>query len=398
MELLSYKTTESAPAAGAAGLPLGGKRIVIQPNMSVRGWPCDAGSRALENFIALEDATVVSRLVEAGAFLVGSSRMSELGFGLAGDTTVQVVQKGAADIALITDTMGEARTAAAEAGLFGFKPSWGIVSRAGLIGLVPSMESWGIAARDLKDIVSVMAAVTGRDDRDFSMPDEDIPDFTADAGDGLRNAAVVKEMLSLLTDAERRDFQTGLAEIERAGVRVREVSLPEFDLFRCVHQVIAGTEASSSAGKYDGVRYGHRSSESRNWNEMYLNSRGESFGPLVKAFLFQGAYFQFENYEAFENACRIRRRLVRAVTGLFEEIDLIVSPTRRLPEKSAGPADIDGIYDSFLMTLPANVTGQPAVQAPLGTAMGVQLAAGRLDDARLLALAGRIAAAQEVSV
>jgi len=126
--------------------PLSGRKVVIQPNMSVRGWLCDAGSLALEGFVALEDATVVTRLRNAGAKLVGSSRMSELGFGLAGDTATRILSGGGADIALVTDTMGEARVAAAGSGVFGFKPSFGIVSRFGLVGLVPSMsvmEFWG---------------------------------------------------------------------------------------------------------------------------------------------------------------------------------------------------------------------------------------------------------------
>jgi aspartyl-tRNA(Asn)/glutamyl-tRNA(Gln) amidotransferase subunit A len=154
-------------------------------------------------------------------------------------------------------------------------------------------------------------------------------------------------------------------------------------------------EASSSAGKYDGVRYGHRCPSGKNWNEMYLNSRGESFGPLVKPFLFQGAYFQFENYPAFENACRIRGRLVRAAVDLLGQVDLLVSPTRRPAHDPAKSATIDATYEAFLLTLPANVTGQPALQLPAlavgdGADVGVQLTGLRLDDARLLSIGTRL--------
>ncbi|NIS71810.1 MAG: hypothetical protein GTO12_23620, partial [Proteobacteria bacterium] len=143
-----------------------------------------------------------------------------------------------------------------------------------------------------------------------------------------------------------------------------EVNLSDFDLFRVVHNIVASVEASSSAGKYDGVRYGHRSSSGKNWNDMYLNSRGESFGLLIKTFLYQGAYFQFENYPAFENACRNRRRLVQAVVDLLGQVDLLVFPTMRLGHDAEKAATINHIYDAFLLTLPANVTGQPSLHVP----------------------------------
>ncbi|MDD5534116.1 MAG: amidase family protein, partial [Syntrophales bacterium] len=136
MELFTHRETDPAAVSGRPGLPLSGRRVVIQPNMSRRGWPCNAGSRALENYTALEDAAIIPRLEKSGAHLAGNSRMSELGFGLSADTTVQALIEKEADIALMTDTMGEARVAAARAGIFGFKPSGGIVSRFGLIGLV----------------------------------------------------------------------------------------------------------------------------------------------------------------------------------------------------------------------------------------------------------------------
>ena len=361
--------------------------------MSVRGWLCDAGSLALEGYVALEDATVVRRLRKAGAKLVGSSRMSELGFGLAGDTATRVLASGEADIALVTDTLGEARVAAAGSGVFAFKPSFGVVSRFGLVGLVPSMEAYGILGKRLEDIIETFSVIAGKDKDDPSMPDEASTAFPA-TREPLKlpcAAGVVKECLAILEDRERKTFRAGLARLEVAGLTIREVSLPDFDLFRAVHNVIASVESSSSAGKYDGVRYGHRSSSGKNWNDMYLNSRGESFGPLIKTFLFQGAYFQFENYPAFENACRLRRRLVRAVADLLGHVDLLVSPTRRLAQDAPRAATINQIYDAFSLTLPANVTGQPSLQVPslalhAGADIGLQLTGIRLEDSRLFSI------------
>lgn len=389
-DLYTYRNQAAEPAS--KGGALAGKRIVIQPNMSVRGWPTTAGSLALSGFAALDDATVITRLKDAGASFVGSSRMSELGFGLANDTIGEVLGSSEADIALVTDTMGEARLVAAACGMFGFKPSYGIVSRSGLIGLVPSMECYGVVAKDPDDIVNVMTTITGSDEKDVSMSGEAFPDFIAarQQAHNLLTIGVVKECLGALDDKEAAPFRARLAALENAGIPLREVSLADYDLFQTVHNVIASVEASSAAGKYDGVRYGHRSSSGKNWNDMYLNTRGEAFRPLVKAFLFQGAYFQFEDYSAFEDACRIRGRLVKACASLFEGIDLLAFPTRRYGKDGNPPATVNHVYDACAWTLAANVTGQPALQVPSfpidnDGERGMQLVAAHLDDARLLA-------------
>jgi len=397
-----YTHRNPSPGSPVNDGPLSRRRVVIQPNMSVRGWLCNAGSLALEGFVALEDATVVTRLRNAGAELVGNSRMSELGFGLAGDTATGVLSGGEADIALVTDTMGEARVAAAGAGIFGFKPSFGIVSRFGLIGLAPSMESYGIMAKRLEDIMDTLSVIAGRDPDDPSMPDEELPLYSApgERFDPPCTAGVVRECLGVPDGREQKALRRGLARLEEAGLTIREVSLSDFDLFRAVHNIVASVEASSSAGKYDGVRYGHRSSSGKNWNDMYLNSRGESFGPLIKTFLFQGAYFQFENYPAFENACRHRRRLVRAMAELLGQVDLLVFPTRRLEQDAARATTVSHIYDAFSFTLPANVTGQPSLQVPSlaldsGADLGLQLTGLRLEDSRLFSIGLKLSSAAQ---
>jgi len=241
--------------------------------------------------------------------------------------------------------------------------------------------------------MDTFSVIAGKDKDDPSMPDEGFPDSPA-TRKPLKvpcTAGVVKECLDILDDRECKAFRIGLARLEEAGLSIREVSLSDFDLFRAVHNVVASVEASSSAGKYDGVRYGHRSSSGKNWNDMYLNSRGESFGPLIKTFLFQGAYFQFENYPAFENACRNRGRLVQAVADLLGNVDLLVFPTRRLDHDAARAATINHVYDAFSLTLPANVTGQPSLHVPSlalhsGDDIGVQLIGLRLEDSPLLSI------------
>jgi aspartyl-tRNA(Asn)/glutamyl-tRNA(Gln) amidotransferase subunit A len=393
-----FSHRESPPSSPGKDGALSGMKVVLQPNISVRGWPTEAGSTALKRFVALENATVVERLRGAGAVLAGSTRMSELGFGLAGDSTARAVSGGHADCALITDTMGESRVAASMAGLWALKPTYGIVSRLGLIGLVPSMECCGVVATNPRDIASVMKVIAGRDENDYSMPDLAVPDFRPDGekGDAVKSVAVLKECLELLAANEAALFRSGLSGLEKAGFNLQEESLVDFGLFRTVHQVVGSVEASSSAGKYDGVRYGHRASAAKNWNEMYLKSRAESFGLPLKAYLFQGAYFQFENFDAFGDACRIRARLVKGADDLLARFDAVALPTRRKGHPAGQAGTVSQVYDAFLLTLSASVTGLPALQVP-GIAtdgrfdFGLQLVGRRLSDPRLLSAGARLA-------
>jgi len=381
------------PPAAVRGGSLEGLTVSIQPNMSVRGWPTEAGSVALERYVALEDATVIGRLRNAGAVITGSTRMSELGFGVAGDTAHRAVSDGAVNVALVTDTMGEARLSAAAAALYGFKPSYGIVSRYGLIGLVPSMESFGIIAKTPTDIGAVLQAIAGHDDRDFSMSPATL-DFNDPASRPATSATIgiVREALEMLDPDEARAFTAVVTRLEETGMTVRELSVEDYGLFPAVHTVVGSVEASSSAGKYDSVRYGHRAPASKNWNDMYLQSRAESFGLMVKTYLFQGAYFQFENYEAFENACRIRSRLVQQADALYKVADFILCPTLRNGMPPSDVCTVNDLYEFCASALPANVTGHPAMHIPgvlfgRETDPGFTLCAPHLGDVRLVSFA-----------
>lgn len=395
-ELFSY-INPTPQASRQPGL-LAGKTFSIQANMSVRGWPAEAGSVALKGFIALEDATAIARLLQAGAGLIGSSRMSELGFGLAGDTTGKILSAGQSDMALMTDMMGEARVAAARNGLWAFKPSHGLVSRFGLIGLAPSLESFAVLACNPQDIASAMEAIAGDDDRDFSLHNGPLPSFALHGKpyNHVKNIGIVRQSLTKTDAAAARAFQRGMERLKSADFNIVEIDFPDYDLFPALHQCIGAVEASSSCGKYDGVRFGHRTATAKNWNEMYLKTRAECFGPLIKAYLFQGAYFQFENYAAFENAARIRARLVKTLSAVLADVDVLALPTRHGKTQEAPAKNINELYNDFLLTVAANVTGAPALQAPGycidgDTDCGLQLLALHLHDDSLVSVALRLA-------
>lgn len=355
----------SPPAAENRGR-LAGRRVAVQSLIGVRNWPTEGGCRALEGYVPLEDATVVRRLRAAGARVVGNTPASELGWGIGGDGSARTLSAGQVDIVLMLDTLGEARMAAATTGLCGFKPSWGRISRFGLIGLVPSMECCGLLAREPKELAQVFQAVHGTDERDPSMIDAPQPGDAAgcELTPGRVTVGVAPALLETLSPSERNTFSRAMTCLQATGMTLREVDFRDEGLYAAVHQVIAAVEASSSCGKYDGVRFGHRAAGAKNWNEMYLQTRCESFGQLLKSLLFQGAYFQFENYPAFENACRIRARLVEESRRLFEGLDLLLLPTQHSGYAADRAQTLDQLYRAFALTLLANVTGQPAISLP----------------------------------
>jgi len=326
---LAVNAPDAARSGAAAHRPSpAGLRVAIQPNISVRGWPTEAGSRALAGFTALEDATVVARLRRAGAAVVGSTHMSEFGFGLSGSGAGRALAARAADVELMLDFAGEARLAAAAAGVCALKPSYGAVSRFGLVGLIPSMEACALLAPDLGSIRALLAAIAGPDEADFSLPAGTELDLGAGSIDPTATTIIgyIAEMLAGLSAEEAEVFHDTLRALRERGLTVRELSMPAMSLFSLVHQIVGSVEASSCLGRYDSVRYGPRAPGAKNWNDMYLHSRGAAFGTLLKSYLMQGAYFQFQRYQAFEDACRIRARLVAEMQRLSGEVDFLVLP------------------------------------------------------------------------
>jgi aspartyl-tRNA(Asn)/glutamyl-tRNA(Gln) amidotransferase subunit A len=315
--------------------------------------------------------------------------MSEFGFGLQDSRAGDALRQKAANAELVIDLMGESRLAALRAAVCGFKPSYGLVSRFGLVGLIPSMECCGVLSGSLKNIRDIMKAVAGPDELDFSLPAEKVPDFSPLKIDPKKTTiGIVTEALGGLPAGQEKIFRAAVDELKKAGFPLRELSQPDFSLFSLVHKIIGCVEASSCAGRYDSVRYGQRAAGAKNWNEMYLLSRGAAFGPLMKGYLFQGAFFQFERFGAYQDACRIRARLLADMQRLTAQADFLVFPAVDCAPSGA-PSSLDSTYAQFASTSFANVTGQPSLYlppAPGAAHPGLQLAGPRLSDARLLAL------------
>ena len=227
------------PGAADGDGPLKGLKVAIQPNLSKEGWPTEAGSKALAGFKALEDATIIRRLQGAGACICGSTRMSEFGFGLEGSSAGEALRQKDADVELVLDLMGESRLAAQRASVCGFKPGYGLVSRLGLVGLIPSMECSGILSGSIKNIRDILKAVAGPDEMDFSLPDEKTPDFSAHKIDPKKTTiGLITEAQASLPAGREKTFLAAVEELKKAGFTLREVSLPDYPLFSLVHMIV----------------------------------------------------------------------------------------------------------------------------------------------------------------
>ncbi len=203
-------------------------KIAVQPNTSVKDWPTEAGSTALAGFTALEDATIVTRLRQAGYGMCGSTRMSEFGLGTVGSQAGAAVAQDAVDVELVLDLMGESRLAAVWSQVCCLKPSYGLVSRLGLIGLIPSMECCGLLAKNMAPIRQVLQAIAGADDLDFSQPAEDAPDLSPSALEPADTTiGFIREMQAALPATEAEAFRASLGALQRRGFSLAECSLPD---------------------------------------------------------------------------------------------------------------------------------------------------------------------------
>lgn len=405
------------PSAG----PLGGTPIAVKDNICTEQFRTTAGSRILENYRPVEDAEVVAKLRRAGAVVFGKTNLDEFGMGASTEhshfgPTLHPVDSNlvpggssggsavcvAADIcpaALGSDTGGSVRQPASFCGVVGFKPTWGRVSRRGLIAFASSLDQVGWMTRTVEDAAVLFDVLAGFDPLDATSSSR-----SADSGEYLA------------TDVEWRDFTVGVpedwiasVEIEPAvregfeeycqqlrdsGVRLVEVELPHIDLATPAYQVIATAEASSNLARYDGIRYGRRA-DADTLDELYRRSRTEGFGREVKRRILLGAYTLSEGYveKYFEQACRVRRAVIDDFRREFSRLDAIITPTTpstafRRGER-VGPLDA---YSEDVFTIPASLAGLPAISVPAGRddaglPFGVQVFAAPFDEAKVFALA-----------
>jgi aspartyl-tRNA(Asn)/glutamyl-tRNA(Gln) amidotransferase subunit A len=402
--------------AGAAG-PLTGIPFAHKDIFCTRGVKTSCGSRMLDNFIAPYDATVTRKLYEAGAVMLGKTNMDEFAMGSSNETSyygpvrnpwdperVPGGSSGGSAAAVAarlvpastgTDTGGSIRQPAALCGITGLKPTYGRVSRYGMIAFASSLDQGGPFTRTAEDAALMLAAMAGFDERDSTSVDRPVEDYTAALNEPLQGMkiGVPKEYFSTGPDTAVADaIEAALQEYRRLGATVSEISLPNTHLAVPAYYVVAPAECSSNLSRFDGVRFGYRATDPRDLTDLYERSRGEGFGAEVKRRILIGTYaLSAGYYDAYYLKAQQVRRLIREdFMRAFESVDLIMGPTApsvafRLGEKADDPVSM---YLSDIYTIAANLAGLPALSVPAGFVdgmpVGLHLVGNYFMEGRLL--------------
>ncbi|WP_027389934.1 Asp-tRNA(Asn)/Glu-tRNA(Gln) amidotransferase subunit GatA [Chrysiogenes arsenatis] len=410
--------------AGGERSPLLGIPVAIKDNINVRGLPTTCSSKMLENHQSVYDATVIEQLKAAGAVMLGKTTMDEFAMGSSNETALRMKAKnpwdstrvaggssggsaaavaaGCAPIALGSDTGGSIRQPASFCGVVGLKPTYGIVSRYGLVAFASSLDQIGPLANSTEDAAILLDAIAGSDVRDSTSITFAKPSY---------RAAIGRDVAGMTVGLPREYFIDGIQPDVRAavmqsvellrqqGVKVEEISLPHTQYAIATYYVIATAEASSNLARFDGVRYTHRSDLPGGLKEMYFNSRSEGFGDEVKRRIMLGTYVLSSGYydAYYRKAQRVRTLIARDFQEAFKQVDAILTPT--VPgtafasgARSANPLEM---YLEDIFTISCNLAGIPGISLPCGCdsqglPIGVQLYADLLQEEKLLSLASAI--------
>lgn len=408
-------------AAGTAG-PLTGIPIAQKDIFCTRDVRTSCGSRMLDNFIAPYDATVVERFDEAGAVMLGKLNMDEFAMGSSNETShygpvknpwqtdcVPGGSSGGSAAAIAarltpgatgTDTGGSIRQPASFCGITGIKPTYGCVSRWGMIAFASSLDQGGPMARTAEDCALMLQVMAGYDPRDSTSLDHAVPDYRA-----ALNADIAGLRIGLPKEFFGEGLDAGIAaaihaavdEYRKLGATVRDVSLPNMDLSVPAYYVVAPAECSSNLARYDGVRFGYRCKDPKDLHDLYTRSRGEGFGAEVKRRILIGTYaLSAGYYDAYYlKAQKIRRLISDDFRSAFRDVDVIMGPTApsvafKFGEKTADPI---AMYLSDIYTIAVNLAGLPGMSIPVGFAdglpIGMQLIGDYFSEDRLLNIAHR---------
>jgi aspartyl-tRNA(Asn)/glutamyl-tRNA(Gln) amidotransferase subunit A len=421
-ETLAMEQAEAADQRIEAGdaRPLTGIPMALKDNMSTRGVVTTCSSRMLEDFVPTYDATVARRLYGEGAVLVGKGNLDEFAMGSSTENSAfhpthnpwdldrapggssggpaAAVAAGEATYALGSDTGGSIRQPAALCGVVGVKPTYGLVSRYGLIAFASSLDQIGPITRDVTDAAIVLNAIAGYDPRDSTSIDHEPPDYTqALSGDisGMR-VGVPKEYFVEGMDSDvESSVREAIRVLEGLGATVEETSLPHTPYALAVYYIIAPSEASANLARYDGVKYGYSAKDADSMWDALEKTRQEGFGPEVKRRIMLGTYaLSAGYYDAYYlKAQRVRTLIRREFDEAFKRFDVLVTPTSpsvafKLGEKTADPMSM---YLNDIFTQPANIAGLPAMSVPGGMVdglpVGLQLTASHMQEEKLLRVA-----------
>ncbi|MHB1080096.1 MAG: Asp-tRNA(Asn)/Glu-tRNA(Gln) amidotransferase subunit GatA [Prosthecobacter sp.] len=405
--------------------PLGGIPIAVKDNMNVIGQPCTCGSRILaENYTAPYDAGAIQKLRAGGAIPFGRLNMDEFAMGSSTENSALGVTRNPRDLsrvpggssggsaaavagdlaiaALGSDTGGSIRQPAALCGCVGIKPTYGRVSRYGLVAFASSLDQIGPVTKTVEDSALLLNHLCGYDAHDSTSLNIEVPDFTATLGQdikGLRIGLPKEYYIDGIHAGVSASVQAAIRQLESLGAIVEEISLPHTELGVATYYVLAPAEASANLARFDGVRYGHRSSSADNLLKQYTESRSEGFGPEVKRRILLGTYMLSSGYyDAYYIRAQKARTLIRNdFTEAFKKVDVILSPTSPTPAHKLGELKDNPLaaYLEDVFTIPVNLAGLPGISLPCGSVevegkalpVGLQIVGQALDEATVLRVA-----------
>lgn len=424
---LSWNVDAALAEAEKADLtkPLGGIPIGIKDNINVTGQPCTCGSKILnENYTAPYDAGAIQRLRAGGAIPFGRMNMDEFAMGSSTENSALGVTRNPRDLervpggssggsaaavagnlaiaALGSDTGGSIRQPAALCGCVGIKPTYGRVSRFGLVAFASSLDQIGPLTKTVEDSALLLNHLCGHDARDSTSLNVDTPDFTATLGQdikGLRIGLPKEYYIEGIHPDIAASVKAAIQKLESLGAIIEEISLPHTELGVATYYVLAPAEASANLARFDGVRYGHRTANPKNLLQHYEFSREEGFGPEVKRRILLGTYVLSSGYyDAYYLRAQKARTLIRNdFTEAFKKVDVILSPTSPTPAHKLGELKDNPLaaYLEDVFTIPVNLAGLPGISIPCGTAqvdgkalpVGLQIVGKPLDEATVLRVA-----------
>lgn len=418
--LAAARAADAARAAGTAS-PLAGIPLAHKDLFVTEGMKTSCGSKMLDNFTGPYDATVVARCKAAGLVTIGKTNMDEFAMGSSNENSFYGPVKNPWDLAAVpggssggsaaavaarlvpaatgTDTGGSIRQPAAFCGITGIKPTYGVVSRYGMVAYASSLDQGGPMAQTAEDCALLLNVMAGFDERDSTSVERAAEDYTRDLARPVAGLKVglPKEFFAEGLDADiARVVDETVAELKKLGAEIVEVSLPKTRLSIPAYYVIAPAEASSNLSRFDGVRYGHRAADYRDLTEMYEKSRAEGFGEEVKRRIMVGTYVLSHGYydAYYIQAQKIRRLIAEDFQRALTECDVILGPVAPTPAWNLGEktSDPTAMYLADIYTLAVNLAGLPGMSLPAGVAangrpIGLQLIGNYFAEARLLNVA-----------
>ncbi|MCX6738150.1 MAG: Asp-tRNA(Asn)/Glu-tRNA(Gln) amidotransferase subunit GatA [Candidatus Parcubacteria bacterium] len=404
--------------AGGEELPsLAGIPIAIKDNILVKGQRATAGSKILDNYIAPYDATVIRKLKQAGAIIIGKTNMDEFAMGASGEYSAYGVTKNPSDLdyapggsssgsaaavaagmsvgALGSDTAGSVRQPASICGIVGMKPTYGAVSRYGLIAMASSLDQIGPLSKNVEDSKILFDIIKGRDKMDstsceigeeFGVKSKEVTELVIGLPEECSGKGIQKEVIEVL--------QESVKKLTDKGIKIETVKLPHLNYGVPCYYIITPAEVSSNLARYDGIRYG-KSKSGDELLDTYLNSRGEYFGNEVRRRIMLGTYVLSSGYydAYYLRAQKVRTKIVEDFKKAFEKVDIILAPTLptlpfKLGEKTNDPLSM---YMADLLTVPANLAGLPAISVPAGKSgklsIGIQFFAPHFKEDLLFKIA-----------